>query len=299
MGINPPLFRKQAWWPATRREGTLQRGRSVGADSEAGTSPLSRAQSLPFAGLRAAALKLGAFRHGAATRQGEQTSIEARPRYHPIRGSSRLAGGDVWPTTGPPSAIPAGRENHGDIHSVAGRHDVRRTSEQRRRHLFRCQVVEGAIDCVYRKTDETPEHDVAPDPAADLANECCLIGLVARKLNPLTMWLSLRVNYWRRALSYSPRMLSRLESHPTQCCLGGYLARALARPLNPSNGVKLPATVTVSEAANTRSDDAGRRYHVLRRGNRSKQRHKRAPHHFVSRGGRSERRYKRAPVTTK
>src|SRR5437879_11022934 len=50
MGINPPLFRKQAGWPVTRREGTLQRERSVGADSEAGTSPLSRAQSLPSPG---------------------------------------------------------------------------------------------------------------------------------------------------------------------------------------------------------------------------------------------------------
>src|SRR5207237_3191347 len=48
MGFNPPLFRRQAWSPATRRERTLQPGRSVGADSEAGTSPLSRDQSLAF-----------------------------------------------------------------------------------------------------------------------------------------------------------------------------------------------------------------------------------------------------------
>jgi len=46
MGINPPLSGSKQWWPATRREGTLQRGRSVGADSEAGTSPLSRAAPL-------------------------------------------------------------------------------------------------------------------------------------------------------------------------------------------------------------------------------------------------------------
>src|SRR2546430_15327878 len=48
MGINPPLFRRQAWSPATRRERTLQPGRSAGADSEAGTSPLYRDQSLAF-----------------------------------------------------------------------------------------------------------------------------------------------------------------------------------------------------------------------------------------------------------
>jgi len=41
-----------------------------------------------------------------------------------------------------------------------------------------------------------------PDPAADLASECCLIGLVARKLNPnYVVVLARQVgDYWRRAL---------------------------------------------------------------------------------------------------